>query len=272
MEALSNSLAPLLPSLLAVAPSGEGSKNIGWGIFFYSAIVLLVIFGFAIGMRRGITNRTFTTPTARLAEQAYLFVENLCISVIGSHGRRYVPFILTLWLTIFVGNFIGLVLPHTPSADWSLNLALALIVFLYVQYEGMRANGVFGHVGHFAGPRLALWMAVLITPLIFAIELFSEFLKILTLSVRLYGNIYAGHVARGTMDAMVSPLQVGPYQIPIPFGVIILPIEVLVSIVQAFVFVLLTCIYLSLVTGHGDEEHAEHGGQTESAPAGARAA
>ena len=153
--------------------------------------------------------------------------------------------------SIFSSNLLGLVLPHTPSADWSITLGLALVVISYVQYEGVKANGFFGHIKHFAGPKMdGILLTLLITPVIFSIELISEAIKILSLSVRLYGNISAGHTAKGTLDAMVPSVPL--------LGALIFPLEFLVAIIQAFVFVLLTCVYLSMVTSHGDDHAEEH--------------
>lgn len=235
------------------AADGAAHHNVGWGMFFYLGVVLLVMFGLLTVAKAGFKGRVFKNPVTQLVEQAYLFVENLCVGVIGHHGRKYVPMILTLWMIIFLSNMIGLVLPHTPSADWSITLAMAIIVVSYVQYEGVKANGLLGHIKHFAGPTGLGVMAIVITPLIFGIELISEAIKLLSLSVRLYGNISAGHTAKGTLDAMIPDFPL--------LGALIFPLEFLVAIIQAFVFVLLTCIYLSLVTAHHEEheEHADHG-------------
>lgn len=254
-----------LPNLLA-ASEGGGHGN-PWGIFFYSGIIFVAIGILLAIARSGMKGRVFKNPITLMAEQAFLFAENLCVSVIGEHGRKYTPMIFALWLLIFVSNVAGLLLPHTPTADWSLNLGLALFVLGYVQWEGMsgyyaelRAKGrdpvtagilsFFLHVKHFAGPNLGnKILAIFITPLIFGIEMISELIKILSLSVRLYGNINAGHTAKAALDGLLPFL-----------GALILPLEFLVCIIQAFVFVLLTCVYLALVTHHGDDHVEEHGG------------
>ena len=263
-------LFQLTPSLLAAAEEhgehGGGHHAPEWGIFVYSAAILLVILIFIVGARMGLKQGPiFKNPLTLAAEHVYLFVENLCVSVIGPHGRKYVPLIMTLWMLIFTANAVGLLLPHTPTADWSLNLGLALIVIGYVQWEGMSGHyaelrakgkdpvtagvvGFFKHVAHFAGPKLGLVM-IPITLLIFGIELISEVIKILSLSVRLYGNINAGHTAKAALDELGGG---------IPLGGLILPLEFLVAIIQAFVFVLLTCVYLSLVTHHEDHEEEHH--------------
>jgi F-type H+-transporting ATPase subunit a len=240
-------------------------ESLGWWVFAYLAIALIVG-GVMMGIaKKGLTGRVFKNPVTQLAEQSYLFIEHLCVSIIGPHGRRYMPFIATLWLVIFLSNVIGLFLPHAPMADWSITFGMALVVFCYVQFEGVRTNGLFGHVKHFAGPKLdGIVLVLLITPLIFCIEIVSEFAKILSLSIRLYGNISAGHVARGTIDNLVPALPV--------LGAFLLPLEMLVAVVQAFVFVVLTAIYLSLVThhegdehDHGEESHAHHAQEAQAA-------
>jgi F-type H+-transporting ATPase subunit a len=240
----------LFPNLLAAAEGGGEHHGVGWGIFFYLGVVLVAIFALMTVAVRGLEGPVFKNPLSQMAEQAYLFAENLCVSVIGHHGRKYVPFILTLWMLVFFSNVLGLVLPHTPSADWSITLALALVVIAYVQWEGIRANGFFGHLKHFAGPKL-VGATILITPLIFAIEVISEIIKILSLSVRLYGNISAGHTAKNTLDQMIPSVPI--------LGSLLFPLEFLVAIIQAFVFVLLTCVYLALVTSHGDDHGHEEG-------------
>lgn len=236
-----------IPCLIAA------EESIGWWVFAYLGFCLLVGALMIAAARTGMNGRVFTKPATQLAEQSYLFIEHLCVSIIGPHGRKYIPFIMTIWLVIFLSNVLGLFLPHSPMADWSITFGMALLVFCYVQYEGMRANGPLGHIRHFAGPKLeGIVLVLLITPLIFCIEIVSEFAKILSLSIRLYGNISAGHVARGTIDSLVPPLPV--------IGAFLLPLELLVAVVQAFVFVVLTAIYLALVTHHEDEGHAHEEG------------
>ncbi|MCO5297991.1 MAG: F0F1 ATP synthase subunit A [Fimbriimonadaceae bacterium] len=261
------------PMMFASAEGGEGAHHaLGWPIFVYSGVIVTVIFALLAMARSGMTGKgVFRNPFTLMAEQAYLFVENMCLSVIGPHGRKYVPFILGLWLIIYFGNLMGLILPHTPTADWSLNVAMALVVLGYVQWEGIAGNyveqrkkgrgvvmaaimGFLLHVKHFAGPSLGV-IGLVVTPLIFAIELISESIKVLSLSVRLYGNISAGHAAKAALDNMVT---LGGFHVPL--GAVIFPLEFLVALVQAFVFVLLSCVYIATVTAHGDDHHEEaHG-------------
>jgi F-type H+-transporting ATPase subunit a len=108
------------------------------------------------------------------------------------------------------------------------------------------------------GPKLGLPLIV-INILIFAIEIISELLKNVSLSLRLYGNIYGGHAAADAMNALgTHMIHIGPIETGIPFGAFLLPIKLLTCVVQALIFTLLTCVYLSLVTHHEHEEHGEH--------------
>jgi len=247
-----NSVLPfLLPTL------SEATDGIGWNIFYYSGLVIFLVFLFAFLARKGFTKRAFTYMPTRLAEHLLVFLDSMALSVIGPHGRKYVPFLVALWLYIFIGNVMGLVFNYTPTAEWSMNLSLAVITVIYVQYEGIRTNGLFGHLKHFSGPKLGGAMVV-VSGLIFFVEIISECMKVVSLSLRLYGNIHGGHIVVSSLNSILPG---------VPFGGLLLPIKFFTCVIQAYVFVILTCTYLSMVTSHGHDED-EH----ESAPHGSHGA
>jgi F-type H+-transporting ATPase subunit a len=247
--------------LLAAAEAGGQHEDTAAGLFFYTALVLAIVFGFMAMAKKGFGERIFRQYPAQLAEQLYLFIDQMCVGTIGPHGRKYVTLIITLWLIIFTGNMVALFFPYSPTANLSFNLGMALIAVGYVQYEGAKSHGLVGHFKHFAGPKLALLMLP-ITAMIFVIEIISEVMKNLSLSLRLYGNIHGGHEAVTAMNALGQHVF-GSDFINIPIGTFLLPIKLLTVVVQAMIFTLLTCVYLSLVTGH-DEGH-EHGEEHEHA-------
>lgn len=222
------------------------------GAMVYIGLVMVVIFGILAVARRGFRPGVFQGRAATWSEQLYLFIENLCVGIIGSHGRKYVPMMITFWLVIFISNMVALFFPTAPTAMLSFNLAMAIISVMYVQWEGMKQNGVLGHFKHFAGPKLGGIM-VIISVMLFFIELVSESMKMVSLSLRLYGNIYGGHEAVHGMN------QVNDY---FPLGELLLPVKLLTVVVQALIFCLLSCVYISLVT---HEPHDDHHG--EAAPA-----
>ncbi len=254
--------------LLLAAAGKEGEKGHHGpsfvGLFVYVALVLAVLFALMAYAKPGMSQRVFSgrkllgLPILGSFEQIYLFIEQMCVGTIGSHGRKYIPMIMTFWMVIFVGNLVALFFPTSPTADLSFNLGIALISIGYVQWEGMRANGVFGHLKHFAGPKLP-GALILISAIIFVIELISELMKNVSLSLRLFGNIDGGHQAAVAMNELGKHIiDLGGFELSIPFGAFLLPIKLLTCVVQAMIFSLLTCVYLSLVTHH-DDHGDDHG-------------
>ena len=167
-----------------------------------------------------------------LAEKLF----GLCTQVMGLHEARvFYPFIGALFCFIFFSNLIGSVPGFLPPTD-NLNttLALGLFVFVYYNVAGIRAVGFLNHMKHFMGP--VWWLAWLILP----IELVSHLFRPLSLGLRLRGNIMGDHVVLGVFNSLV----------PIGLPVIFLGLGVFVAFIQAFVFCLMTMVYISLSTAH----------------------
>jgi len=159
----------------------------------------------------------------------------LAVNVMGKHGaEKYFPVVAALFLFIFVSNFIGLIPGLLPPTD-NLNTTFALgtFVFLYYNYVGLKENGL-AYLKHFAGP--ILWLA----PLMLIVEIASHVFRPISLGLRLRGNIMGDHVVLGIFNDLL------PYVVPaIFYGV-----GIFVSLVQAFVFCLMTMVYISLSTAH----------------------
>jgi F-type H+-transporting ATPase subunit a len=149
---------------------------------------------------------------------------------------------------------------RAPNADLNMTLAMALVTFTTVQIYGIRAHGVGGRIKHMANP-----------PFLFPIELISEFARIISLSARLFGNVFAGEVLLAVMVAIANAVKIAI--IPLAVPIVFLFLEVLFGTIQALVFALLTAIYIVLATaGHDDhaDEHGQEGhGATHGAPAAA---
>jgi F-type H+-transporting ATPase subunit a len=146
---------------------------------------------------------------------------------------------------------------RAPNADLNMTLAMALITFTTVQVLGIRMNGLGGRLKHMADP-----------PFMFPIEVISELSRIISLSFRLFGNVFAGEVLLALMVAMANAIKL--VLIPLLLPVIFLFLETLFGFIQALVFALLTLIYIALAAaGHGDGEHEhEHEHGHGAAPAG----
>lgn len=149
---------------------------------------------------------------------------------------------------------------RAPNADLNMTLAMALITFFVVQYAGIKAHGVGGRIKHMAQP----WW-------IFPLEVIQEVARIVSLSFRLFGNIFAGEVLLAVMYAMAAAIKVA--LIPLLFPVIFLFLEVLFGTIQALVFALLTLIYITLAaSGHDDHAHEEEHGHAPQPATGTAAA
>ena len=184
-------------------------------------------------------------PDAKIttAGVADFFVESLVAfqdSILGKENRKYLPITATVFLYVFVLNVLGLI-PGIPAATTSVwtTVPVALFIFLSFNYYGIKEQGLVHYIKHFAGP--VWWLAVLIFPL----EVFGTFLRILTLNLRLYWNISADHMVLGTFTGLV------PYLIPVIFYAL----GTFVCFMQAFVPTVLTMIYIMLATQHEEGEH-----------------
>jgi F-type H+-transporting ATPase subunit a len=181
-------------------------------------------------------------------EAAFISLKELIVGVVGEHGYQYFPVVATFAVLILIANLMGLFpLFMSPTAHVSVTFALGITSFIYYNYIGIRENGLFGHLAHFAGPRLPIFIAVFITPLIFVIELVSNMIRPATLGVRLFANMFADEQVAEQISNLYPPYT----QILLP--VVLLPLAVFVAIVQSFVFTLLSMIYL------GEVSHAPHG-------------
>ncbi|PAF49994.1 F0F1 ATP synthase subunit A [Helicobacter sp. 12S02232-10] len=155
----------------------------------------------------------------------------LAKDVIGEKlARKYFPLAGTIAILVFFCNMIGIIPGfEAPTSSWSFTLVLALIVFFYYHYEGIKAQGLFHYIAHFMGP--VKWLS----PLMFPIEIISHFSRIISLSFRLFGNI------KGDDMFLLVMLMLVPWIVPIaPFTILLF-----MGILQAFVFMILTYVYLA---------------------------
>ena len=184
-------------------------------------------------------------------------LSNMVVSILGEQGRKFVPFIGTLFIYIFCMNLLGLI-PGMFSSTSKLNttLALALCVFLYVQYTGIRNFGIFGYVYHLAGsPKSVVeWCLV---PLNLPLHIIGELAKPVSLSLRLFGNISGEDMLLAIFAGLgVTILSFIPgHYVGLPLHLPFIFLAMLTSFVQALVFALLATIYFSLMSHHEEENH-----------------
>lgn len=181
------------------------------------------------------------------AEMLYEFVANMIRSNLGSKGQQYFSFVFTMFVIVLMGNLLGM-LPYsfTYTSHIAVTGALALLVFFMVTIIGFIRHGLH-FLSLFCPPGAPLWL----TPLIVPIEIISFLSRPLTLSLRLFINMFAGHlllkVIAGFCLAMVGSLGTVGFiaaLLPVGFNVLFIGFEIFIALIQAYVFALLTCIYL----------------------------
>lgn len=170
------------------------------------------------------------------------FLFDLAKNIMGeADAKKYFTMIVTIFMVIFFNNVIGIIPGFLPPTDnFNTTLALGLFVFLYYNYEGIKTQGLVGHIKHFLGPVMGL------APLMLIIELISHAVRPISLGLRLKGNMEGDHLVLSIFSDLV------PYIIPVPF----FALGIFVSFIQAFVFTLLTMIYIGAATEHHD--HGDH--------------
>ncbi|HTG94268.1 MAG TPA: F0F1 ATP synthase subunit A, partial [Pyrinomonadaceae bacterium] len=180
-------------------------------------------------------------------ELGVLAVRSMLEDIVGPHGLKYFPVVMTFGVLILVSNLMGLFpLFMSPTSATSVTFALGISSFLYYNYIGISENGILTHLKHFAGP--VWWIA----PLIFPIEVISNLIRPFSLGIRLFGNLFADEKVMETV-AHLAP----PYTWFAPIA--LMPLSVFVAFIQTFVFVLLSQLYLSEVSHAPHEAHGEHG-------------
>jgi len=216
---------------------------------------LILTIAFAIVMRTA--TRNMTLVPGKLQNVVELIVGGLydfLAAIVGERGKHLVPFLGTLFLYIWLMNFMGLVpFLMSPTSHFRMTVALAITVFLYVQWTGVKQNGIGGFIHHLCGsPRDAIGWSL--TPLMLPLHIIGELARPLSLSLRLFGNVFgedkliAVFATLGAMALAFSHIPIGiPFQVPFVF------LALLTGTIQALVFTLLSTIYFALALPH--EEH-----------------
>ena len=210
-----------------------------WAIIAVACVTLL----FLLAPRHLIPSRLQS-----VAESIYEFIENMTKEVLHENARTYFPFVLTLFTFILFCNVLGLI-PYsfTVTSHIIITLALALVVFIGATIIGFIRNG-FGYLKLF----VPSGVPVILLPLVVVIEIVSYFIRPMSLSIRLFANMMAGHMMLKVMAGFVVMLGVAAGWLPLVAMVGLYGLELLVAALQAYVFALLTCMYLS------DAMHVDH--------------
>jgi F-type H+-transporting ATPase subunit a len=231
----------------------------------YTWVVMIVLTAVAFIVSRNV--RMVPRGVQNFMEVLLEQIQQIIEDVMGPEGRRYLPLIATLGIFILAANLEGLIPGFAgPTANLNTTAACALIVFFAYHYIGIRKQGAISYLKHFMGP-----VPLPLKPLMFVIELISHLARPLSLTLRLFGNMVGGHILlaiifflmglKGLIGWAISGSLAGAVVGGLGSIVMILftvgflyPLKLLVSLLQAFIFIMLTMLYIS-----GAIEEAEHG-------------
>lgn len=201
--------------------------------FAMELLVVCLLLAYFIAVRLSLSVEK-PSGIQHLAEITNEFVSDQGEQIIGHDAPRFNTYLTVLALFILLSNLMGLVPGlESPTASPVMPLGLALVTFLYYHYHGVRSNG-FGYIKQFLGP--VWWIA----PLMLPIEIISHCARVLSLTVRLYANMFAGDLLTLAFFSLI------PVGVPLVF----LGLHLGVAVIQAYVFMLLAAIYLSMAVAH----------------------
>ena len=201
--------------------------------FAMELLVFLVLIAYFIAVRLTLSVEK-PAPVQHLAEMTHEFVSEQGEQIIGHGSERFVTYLTALLLFILLANLMGIIPGlESPTASAVVPLGFALVTFIYYHYHGVRENG-FAYIKQFLGP---VWW---LYPLLLPIEIISHCARVLSLTVRLFANMFAGDLVTLAFFSLV----------PIGIPLIFLGLHLGVAVVQAYVFFLLASIYLSLAVAH----------------------
>ena len=256
---------PELPNFITMlSERAHDHPVVAWLHHWENLVFALLVAAFlcALAWRHARKPALIPTGWQNALEMIVSAFDGLVQGVMGRAGREHTPFILSLFMYIWLMNLSGL-LPGFKSATSSLNttIGLAVVVFGYVQWIGIRMNGPVKYLDHLAGsPRDVVgWLMV---PLMLPIHVLGEFIKPVSLSLRLGFNVFAEDVLLAVLVGLglgISAAMHSPIGVPLQF--LVLPLVLIFSTVQALVFSLLTTVYISLMMPHEAHHDAHHEGQ-----------
>ncbi len=173
-------------------------------------------------------------------------LREIFLGAMGPGGERHLPLVFGLFFYILFCNLLELIPGFkAATANPSTTIGLGIIVFFYTQYVGITSKGIKEYLKHFIGPLLIL------APLFIVIEILGEFIKPFSLGMRLFGNIYAEDVMN---DLAAKAIHLGPLNVPLQ--IIVYPLQIFTGVIQAFIFAMLTCAYIGIMS---ETHHNEDG-------------
>ncbi|MBL8195222.1 MAG: F0F1 ATP synthase subunit A [Blastocatellia bacterium] len=243
----------------SINPNWQGDPHNAIPEHITLVIISVLICTLGLYLFRGKLSVDNPSNRQQILEGAILQIRDLLDQIVGAYGRRYLAVIASFAIFILVSNLMG-VIPGLKAATVNPNVTWALGLFSFVYYisRGFKQQG-FGYLKHFmGGPELMKGFLILFGVIIFVVEIISNLFRPFTLGLRLFVNIYA--------DEQIAEIVGGLVPVLVPAFLLVL--AVFVSFVQTFIFVVLSCVYLSETVPH-DDHHDDHHDEHEGAHASA---
>lgn len=223
-----------------IVPAEIGGVDVSFSnssLFMTITVVVATLF-LVLGMRRS----AIVPGRLQVAvELSYEFIAGLLRDTVGSEGRKYFPIVFTLFMFVLLGNLLGMV-PYsfTFTSHIVVTFAMAIVIFIFVTILGFVKHGM--HFFSFFAPP---GTPVVMLPLLVPIEIISYLSRPISLSVRLFANMLAGHTLIKVIAGFIPALGVIFGVLPLALVVALTGLEILIAFLQAYVFAILTCLYIN---------------------------
>lgn len=206
-------------------------------LFMVIGVVLATVF-LGFGMRHA---SLVPSRWQCLAEISYEFIANMIRDNVGQEGRKYFPFIFTLFMFVLAGNLLGMI-PYsfTYTSHITVTFAMALVVFIGVTVIGFAKHGL-----HFFSFFLPSGVPIFMAPLLIPIEVLSYLTRPVSLALRLFANMTAGHTMLKVFAGFIAPLGIVGGIVPLALVIGLTGLEFIIAFLQAYVFTILSCVYLN---------------------------
>lgn len=243
---------------LSVLPLGEGKLTVAnsfnpanftltnYTFWLIVAVILLAVFFLVASRRMSLVPKGI----GNLAEMGVSFVrDTICVDVMGPEGAKYFPFVGTVFFFVLINNLLGNIPPALPGTGTvGTTFLWAIIVFLVYNGIGIKKNGFWRYMKSF----IPSGTPGLLKPFMFLLEIISHFLRPVTLGIRLFANMYAGHIMLGVFTIFCAMVieqftAIGLIVLPLSFimQVVLRAFELFVAVLQAYIFSILTAVYIT---------------------------
>lgn len=216
----------------------------GHDVSFTNASLFMVLSVFAVFVFLTLSVRKAAEVPGRLqaaGEMSYNFIESMINETVGEHARKFIPLVFTIFMFVLACNLLGMIpFSFTVTSHIIVTFAMAMFIFL-----GVTLVGFIKHGWHYLSLFLPAGVPMVMAPLMIVIELIAYLVRPVSLSIRLAANMTAGHIVMKVIASFVimGGLIIGP--IPFAFLTILTGFEIFVAVLQAYIFAILSCVYLS---------------------------